>query len=258
MAPKTVANNIDESKPVDRKSRANNITERSDHVKPEPSYQCTVCDRRFAQKRYLNAHRKRHIARKFYPRSLCKKRYPQMGIDTSKNSHRSSHSLAAAWKLHSGNKLFECSTCGIRLRSNANLVVHSRIHSGEKPYKCTVCDKAFNQSGALTVHMRIHTGDKPYKCTVCDKTFCHSGNLTVHMRVHTRDKPYSHSQSDDSLSQATDLQKRNSFVENKRRPSHCPYCRKLFRTKLKSHNEGISPISAVCEKIQLQLYFELH
>ena len=267
VALEAASDSADKFQLLETKSRAdsNDITQHRHDNEPEP-YLCTVCDERFTEEQHLNAHQQSHIGHKFYSCTECEKRftclnslYQHIDVHTNKTGRRkcgkySNHSLANRRQLHSGEKPFECSFCGKRFRTNAELVVHSRVHSGEKPYKCTVCDKAFSQSGTLTIHMRVHTGDKPYNCNACGMTFTCTANLKSHMRIHAREKPDSCSQSNKSVRQHGDLQKNKSYARGNRKPYHCPgekpyscrYCSDRFTWRsqlqqhlLKSHSEGI-------------------
>ena len=63
-------------------------------------------------------------------------------------------------------------------------MTHIRIHTGEKLFECSHCNKKFTQKGDLTRHIRIHTGEKPYVCSYCNKKFTTKSNMSSHMRIH--------------------------------------------------------------------------
>jgi len=67
-----------------------------------------------------------------------------------------------------------------------------RIHTGEKLYNCTICDKALLRTGNLKTHRCIHSSEIFTKCEVCNllQVFSELGHLNSHMWIHTREKSY--------------------------------------------------------------------
>jgi len=175
------------------------------------SYLCTVCDKWFTTKWYLNAHSKLHSGQNLYSSSECEKSFPTLWC---LKSHMNGHS----------NK-YQCSECGKCYQSNHHLAEHRRSHSGEKPFVCTVCDKRFTRSSSLIVHSRIHSGENPYKCLECDKASRHFGDLYKHMTVHRGDKPYKCSLCSQMFSKSNSLRRHERTIihgstPGRGRPSH--------------------------------------
>ena len=103
---------------VKTEADSDHITEHSHDDTPRP-YVCTVCDKRFTQKRSLNEHKLIHSGGMLYPCTQCGKRFvSQSYLNLHKNLHTSR---------------YKCTECGKHCRCSRDLAVHSRIHSGEKP-----------------------------------------------------------------------------------------------------------------------------
>ena len=74
------------------------------------------------------------------------------------------------------------------------------VHSGEKPYECDTCGVVFSNKGSLDRHNRRKHGKstssdgvptaKNHKCLICGKFSWSTSELKGHMTVHTREKPY--------------------------------------------------------------------
>lgn len=141
----------------------------------EKPFSCSDCEKCFAQKCQLVAHRRMH---------------------------------------HGEEKPFTCDRCGFKFATSSNYKIHIRqvdgsetpplhryfctfiwrcvsfrLHSGEKPYICDICGQAFAQSSTLTYHKRRHTGEKPYQCDLCGMSFSVSSSLIAHARKHTGKTP---------------------------------------------------------------------
>lgn len=110
----------------------------------ERPFGCSVCQRSFSKKRYLNAHEKLHVAEKPYACRFCPK-------------------------------------CFSRKDS---LDYHERSHTGERPFACSVCQRKFASRSHAASHELIHTGEKPFSCSVCRKKFARKSYMMFHARRH--------------------------------------------------------------------------
>ena len=95
---------------------------------------CQVCEKRFANKHYLQLHMQVH-GTKFHC-EFCDEMFTNI----------------------------------INHERHVKTVHPSEIEEPEKNYQCGVCNMHFVDAGSLKSHMNIHTGEGP-QCGICDKRF---------------------------------------------------------------------------------------
>ncbi|XP_064181109.1 zinc finger protein 484-like isoform X3 [Anguilla rostrata] len=139
--------------------------------------------------------------------------------------HRNTH-----LKVHTDEKLYQCSLCGQCFSRTSTLNLHQKIHTSEKPNKCPLCGKCFSRISELNRHQRIHTGEKPYKCPLCGKSFSRRCDLNSHQRIHTGEKPYKCSECGKSFNTKYYL-KTHQIIHSGEKPYKCSECEKCFNTK---------------------------
>jgi uncharacterized Zn-finger protein len=56
------------------------------------------------------------------------------------------------------NKVITClyEGCGKQFTKTWNILDHFKVHTGEKPFQCEACKRSFSQKGNLTKHLKLH------------------------------------------------------------------------------------------------------
>lgn len=56
------------------------------------------------------------------------------------------------------NKVITClyDGCGKQFTKTWNILDHFKVHTGEKPFQCAACKRSFSQKGNLTKHLKLH------------------------------------------------------------------------------------------------------
>ncbi|XP_051929059.1 zinc finger protein 16-like isoform X2 [Hippocampus zosterae] len=141
-------------------------------------FNCSQCEKKFANKRALKSHAVSHMGVKPFACSLCEKRF-----SFKRNVKRH-------MRRHTGEKPFTCSVCARRFHDKDDMKTHMTIHTGVKPFPCAVCGKTFSRQSYLRTHIRTHTGEKPFTCAVCAKRFARTTSLKRHAQKHAAEKPF--------------------------------------------------------------------
>lgn len=122
--------------------------------------------------------------------TICGKR---LNSPANLRLHQLSHGLGPGRPRGSSSntgKSHPCPVCGKLFVSASSVTLHQRVHTGERPYPCAICGKRFRQNTHLREHLRTHSGERPFRCEFCDKGFVQSMHLAEHRRTHTGERPH--------------------------------------------------------------------
>ncbi|KAJ8392952.1 hypothetical protein AAFF_G00071560 [Aldrovandia affinis] len=119
--------------------------------------------------------------------SVCGKR---LNSAANLRLHQLSHGRRRAAPPAARAKGHQCPVCGKLFVSSSGVVLHQRVHTGERPFPCTQCGKRFRQNTHLREHLRTHSGERPFRCELCGKGFVQSMHLAEHRRTHTGERPH--------------------------------------------------------------------
>lgn len=139
-------------------------------VSISPRYQCSECEKNFADKKTLIRHQKQHtVGGSIFPCGKCNKvlkRQDRLG----------EHYITCSTQI--------CAYCDLHIADKNQFRVHV-IHHQLQPHRCPQCNKEYKSKQRLNIHQKTHTrSKKTYPCEMCNKTFSASSGLKRHQSIH--------------------------------------------------------------------------
>ncbi|XP_017067197.2 zinc finger protein weckle [Drosophila eugracilis] len=216
------------------------------HKKIKP-YVCDLCGKSFNYVTGLKDHKLVHTEECPFECPVCKRRFKNL---TRLKIHSDTHS----------DKIYECTICGVKLKTRRTFNKHKLVHSDERQFKCDVCGSAFKRSKTLKAHLILHTGIRPYKCNFCGRDFSNGSNCRSHKRqAHPKELAEEESRGVSRsilLPMLNELTKASKLIKTPARPSKTKGSRPKVSTKEpESHTE--SPTKETDGAILYELVEEL-
>ncbi|XP_049884168.1 gastrula zinc finger protein XlCGF26.1-like isoform X2 [Pectinophora gossypiella] len=231
------------------------------HTKDTGDYTCDVCSRRYADKRHLVSHVKKHCYK-----YLCTVCQYYCHSEKLRNKHAERH-----------RKVFQCFKCGLRYCNRREFYKHFKewherficdhcgisfmmrysikdhIRKQHSPYECKQCNRQFARYNGLWRHNKTaHAQLEAAYCVECDKYYDNVYRYRWHLANSTRHTPrrvhrYPCSGCDKVFTKNIYMRDHYNLVHLKQYKHRCESCDKNFirNADLMKHNkrihEGILP-----------------
>ncbi|XP_074538840.1 zinc finger protein 1035 [Halichoeres trimaculatus] len=155
-------------------------------VTGEDVYDCIVCSMQFSSKSSLLEHQNsEHPNKKPFKCELCGKRFALRRY-LRKHERRHSQIFPVGDTNQSAENNLSCIPCDITFHTVEELSLHMRLHDGKEggEHRCDMCYRSFSHWSLLKQHQESHVGQIVYECTECDKAFAFPHLLEEHQQTH--------------------------------------------------------------------------
>ena len=231
------------------------------HKGEKKVFECSICQKTFKKKVFLNKHKFIHTGNYPFMCSECGKQFndksnmqQHMKIHERKLNPDTVHNTLTKIIMHSTNpqdllvsqdpnSLHVCDQCGKSFYNLAGLKVHSKVHDKTpKIYQCKECPETFTNSTDFKWHKQGHLGHTQYSCEECGKKCPNKSYYEEHMNKHTGARPFTCNECGKGFKQKSTLVGHYKKLHTKLptlnprfdKPKNlaCPYCEEMFTSRI--------------------------
>lgn len=169
-------------------------------------FPCTLCDKRFTNRRTLQIHEVIHTKERKFVCESCGSTHKRarelklhlQDMHNENQTHRcdvcfkcfkqKSHLKAHCFEEHV-QTVTDCIVCKQKLMTPFSIYTHCLKHAGYREFECETCKRTYKTKKALFDHQKIHSQDrKPYnKCPKCGKAIYSRSHYYEHVNSHDVD-----------------------------------------------------------------------